>query len=73
MIHATVKLHKTGNPVRPIDNWKECPVYELAKEINKILQNKLARPNTFNITNSRTLNTKACKYGCRLANTTLLI
>jgi hypothetical protein len=22
---ATVKLQKTGNPIRPIMNWKECP------------------------------------------------
>jgi hypothetical protein len=53
MIHATVKLHKTGNPIRPIVNWKECLVYELAKALNRILHNKLALPNAFNVTHSR--------------------
>jgi hypothetical protein len=56
-IHATVKLHKTGNPVRPIVYWKECPGYELAKALYNrcMLHNKLELPNAFKVTNSRAL------------------
>jgi hypothetical protein len=51
---ATVKLQKTGNPIRPIMNWKECPWCELAKTL-KILNNKVALPNLFNVKDSKTL------------------
>jgi hypothetical protein len=54
-IHARVKLHKRGNSIRPIVNWKEWKIYELAKAPNKILHNILELPNTFNVTNSRSL------------------
>jgi hypothetical protein len=54
-LHATVKLHETGNPIRPIVSWKECPIYELAKALNNVLRNKLELRNAFNVTNSRAL------------------
>jgi hypothetical protein len=54
-IHATVKLHKRGNPIRPIVTLKECPIYKLVKALSKILHNKLELPNAFNVTNSRSL------------------
>jgi hypothetical protein len=30
-LHATIKLHKPGTPIRAIINWKNPPAYELAK------------------------------------------
>jgi hypothetical protein len=53
--HATVKLHKIDKPIRPIVNWKQCPAYELAKLLNKILNERLELPNAFNVPNSYTL------------------
>jgi hypothetical protein len=30
-LHTTIKLHKPHTPIRPIINWKNVPMYELAK------------------------------------------
>lgn len=36
-------------------NWKNCPVYKIAKQLNTILQETLQLPYTFNIKNSTAL------------------
>jgi hypothetical protein len=35
---AQIKLHKQGNPIRPVVNKKNAPAYKLAKYLAKILQ-----------------------------------
>jgi hypothetical protein len=72
-LYGTIKLHKQGQPVRPIVNWIECPAYKLAKHLNTILINTLQLPNAFNVKNTNTLaqslqlieidnNTKMCSF-----------
>jgi hypothetical protein len=57
-LYATIKLHKENKPIRPIINWKNAPVYELAKQLSKTLHNYLQLPYTHNIQNSIQLMTE---------------
>jgi hypothetical protein len=72
-LYGTIKLHKQGQPIRPIVNWTESPAYKLAKHLNTVLKNTLQLPNAFNIKNTNTLaqslqlieidnNTKMCSF-----------
>jgi hypothetical protein len=54
-LHSTIKLHKHDEPIWPIVNWKNCPAYKVAKHLNKILQDTLQLPHTFNEKNSNAL------------------
>ncbi|KAF2348059.1 hypothetical protein FHG87_021185, partial [Trinorchestia longiramus] len=36
-IYGTVKLHKTGHPLRPIISQIPTPTYEVAKQLNRII------------------------------------
>ena len=54
-IYSTIKLHKQGQPIRPIVNWTNCPAYNIAKHLNTILINTLQLPNAFNVKNTSTL------------------
>jgi hypothetical protein len=71
-IRAFIKLRKPGNPIRPIINFQNAPIYKLAKFYN-ILNNRCKMPNTFNIHNSISLiddlknmkiseNTRLCSF-----------
>jgi hypothetical protein len=51
-LHATIKLHKPGTPIRPVINWKNAPAYKLAIQLTNTLQNYLHLPYTYNIHNS---------------------
>jgi hypothetical protein len=51
-LYTTIKLHKDNKPIRQMINWKNAPVYELAKQISKTLHNYLQLPYTHNIRNS---------------------
>jgi hypothetical protein len=55
LLHGTIKLHKQGKPIRPTDNWKNCPAYKVAKHLNEILRETLQLPYTFNVRNSTAL------------------
>jgi hypothetical protein len=72
-LYGTIKVHKPGQPIRPIVNWKNCPAYKLAKHLNSILINTLQLPNAFNVENTNKLahllqlieiddNTKICSF-----------
>ena len=37
-LYGNVKVHKDGNPLRPIISQVPTPTYELAKELNKVIQ-----------------------------------
>jgi hypothetical protein len=50
-LYGTIKLHEQSKPIRPIVNWKNSPAYKIAKNFNKILQNILQLPHTFNVKN----------------------
>jgi hypothetical protein len=52
-LNAYIKTHKEGTPIRPVINSIQAPSYKLAKYLNKILQNMLNLPNTYNIKNSK--------------------
>jgi hypothetical protein len=54
-LHGTIKLHKEGNPIRPVVNWKNSPGYKLATHLTKILKETIQLPNAFNIQNTTTL------------------
>jgi hypothetical protein len=43
------KIHKEGNQVRPIVNWRNAPAYKLAKIVRKKLGSYIPLPYTFNI------------------------
>jgi len=50
-----MKLHKDGNPIRPVINNKHAPSYKAAKRLNKILQQRLNLGNQYTVVNSVTL------------------
>ena len=40
-LHPFIKLHKQGNPIRPLINFKTAPAYNLAKYIDSLIKEKL--------------------------------
>jgi hypothetical protein len=73
-LHGTIKVHKQDKPLRSTVNWKNCPVYKVAKHLNEILQDALRLPYTSNVRNTTALintvtqtkvdeNTKLCSFG----------
>ena len=54
-LKAQIKLHKDGNPIRPVVNNINAPSYKTAKRLNKILQQHLNLDNQYTVTNSETL------------------
>ncbi|XP_036336312.1 uncharacterized protein LOC118746576 [Rhagoletis pomonella] len=52
----TPKIHKPGNPMRPIINHKSAPGYKLSKYLKSLLKEKLELPNKYTITNTAELN-----------------
>ena len=55
-LKAQLKLHKAGNPIRPvINNNRNAPSYKAAKKLNRTLQQHLKLDNHYTIVNSTTL------------------
>ena len=52
---AQIKLHKQGNPIRPVVNKKNAPAYKLAKYLAKILQEYIQLKYQYNVKNATTL------------------
>ncbi|XP_036317829.1 uncharacterized protein LOC118732826, partial [Rhagoletis pomonella] len=49
---ALPKIHKPGNPMRPIINHKSAPGYKLSKYLKSFLKEKLELPNKYTNTNT---------------------
>jgi hypothetical protein len=49
------KLHKTGNPIRPVINFQHAPAYKVAQFFTKFFNNTFQLPYTFNVRNSAEL------------------
>ena len=54
-LKAQIKLHKDGNPIRPVINNIHAPSYKTAKRLNKILQHHINLDNQYTVINSATL------------------
>jgi len=54
-LKAQIKLHKDGNPIRPVINNIHAPSYKTAKRHNKILQQHQNLDNHYTVVNSSTL------------------
>jgi len=54
-LKAQVKLHKAGNPIRPVIINRNAPSYKATKKLNKILQQHLKEDNHHTIISSTTL------------------
>ena len=54
-LKAQIKLHKDGNPIRPVINNIHAPSYKAARRLNKILQQCLNLGNQYTVVNSVTL------------------
>ena len=54
-LKAQLKLHKVGNPIRPVINNRNAPSYKAAKKLSSILQQYLNLDNYYTIGNSSTL------------------
>ena len=54
-LKAQIKLHKDGNPIRPVINNIHTPSYKAAKKLNRILQQRLNLGNQYTEVNSVTL------------------
>jgi len=54
-LKAQIKLHKDGNPIRPVISNLHAPSYKAAKRLNKILQQHLNLDNHYTAVNSSTL------------------
>jgi hypothetical protein len=63
-IKGLIKLHKQGQPIRPVVNWHNSPALKLAKIFTNKLNQLSPLPNAFNIKNTNNLLTN-------LANTPL--
>jgi hypothetical protein len=51
-LNAWIKIHKPGNPIRPVINNKNAPMYKIAKNLNNILKQQLQMENQYNTQNS---------------------
>jgi len=54
-LKAQLKLHKAGNPIRPVINNRNAPSYKAAKKLNKFLQQHLNLHNHHTIISSTTV------------------
>ena len=55
VIRGLIKIYKPNPPIRPTVNWREAPVYKLAKKLTKDIYNRIPLPYTFNVKNSSQL------------------
>jgi hypothetical protein len=51
-IKGLIKLHKTGQPIRPVINWRNAPAYKLAKLLSQKIREFTPLPHSFNIINT---------------------
>jgi hypothetical protein len=51
-ITGFIKLHKTGNPIRPVINFQYAPAYKVAQFFTEFFNNTFQLPYTFNVRNS---------------------
>jgi hypothetical protein len=54
-LKAQIKLHKPGNPIRPVINNINAPSYKVAKHLIGILNRHLHLGNQYNVSNSTTV------------------
>jgi hypothetical protein len=54
-IKVLIKLHKLGQPIRPVVNWQNAPAYKLSELFTHKINNIAPLPNTFNIKNTTEL------------------
>jgi hypothetical protein len=54
-IKKFIKLHKTDNPIRPVDNFQYVPAYKIAQFFTKLFNNTFQLHYTFNVQNSAEL------------------
>ena len=54
-LNALIKLHKPGNPIRPVINNTMAPSYNIAKHLTDVLNRHLHLNNEYNVRNSTTL------------------
>jgi len=54
-LRSLPKIHKEDCPIRPIVNFKNAPAYQLSKELQKILKNKVTLDNNKSIKNTSEL------------------
>ena len=54
-IKGLIKLHKPGNPIRPVVNWKGAPSYKLARRFTQKIKVMAPLSNTHNLENTRNL------------------
>jgi hypothetical protein len=55
-VYGLIKLHKQGNPIRPVISWKNAPAYKIAKHLTQIMKQTIPLPNIYiyihNVANS---------------------
>jgi len=51
-LNAQIKLHKPGNPIRPVTNNTKAPSYKIAKHLTDVLSWNLHTSNQYNVKNS---------------------
>ena len=61
-LKAQHKLHKSGNPIRPVVNNMSAPSYKISKHINNTLNAYLCFNNCYNIKNSISLAEDLTKF-----------
>jgi hypothetical protein len=54
-IKGLIKVHKPGQPIRPVVNWRNAPAYHLARSFTQKTRQIAPLPNTYNIENTREL------------------
>jgi len=55
ILKAQIKLHKPGNPIRPVINNINAPTYKIAKHLIEIINRHIHLSNQYNVKNSTTL------------------
>jgi hypothetical protein len=54
-LKGLIKLHKPGQPIRPVVNWRGAPAYKLSKLFTQTINSITPLPNAFNIRNTTEL------------------
>ena len=54
-IKGLIKIHKPDQPIRPVVNWRNAPVYRLSKLFMEKVSQLAPLPHSFNIRNTQVL------------------